>query len=225
MNSPFLRIRPCVIYDQFRFYTEPVSDKGVGYLFDNLVVRENPLPDTRKIVFQADADNTTFDFYGWKSVTSIAADPNNEVNKCYKTLPENDTESIYTSSTCRITVKPGYTYSVDCDVMLASSGTSEDIDSSFTGIVQFNMQYKDANGTNKDHIVGSSGKIAANGEWKHISFDFTVASDATASATDQFLVYSNPVGGKGVGFRFDNLIVRENELTDNDSSLDTDLIA
>ena len=124
-----------------------------------------------------------------------------------------------------MTVKPGYTYSVECDVMLASSGTSEDIDSSFTGIVQFNMQYKDANGTNKDHIVGSSGKIAANGEWKHISFDFTVASDATASATDQFLVYSNPVGGKGVGFRFDNLIVRENELTDNDSSLDTDLIA
>ncbi len=212
-------------YDMFSFYTDPVGEKGVGYLFDNLIVRENPLPDTRKIVFQADADNTTFDFYGWKSVTSIAADPNNEVNKCYKTLPENDTESIYTSSTCRITVKPGYTYSVDCDVMLASSGTSEAIDSGFTGVVQFNMQYKDAGGTNRDHVVGSSGKIAANGEWKHVSFDFTVAADATESATDQFILYSNPVGGKGVGFRFDNLIVRENEPTDSDSAINSDLIA
>ncbi len=46
MNSPFPRIRSCGTYDQFRFYTDPVGEKGVGYLFDNLIVRENPLPDT-----------------------------------------------------------------------------------------------------------------------------------------------------------------------------------
>lgn len=44
-------------YDQFRFYTDPVGEKGVGYLFDNLIVRENPLPDTERSCSKPTPDN------------------------------------------------------------------------------------------------------------------------------------------------------------------------
>ena len=164
-------------YDMFSFYTDPVGGKGVGYLIDNLYVRENPKPDTRTIIFQADADNKTADFYGWKSKITTVNDPVDEGSKCYKVLPENDTEAIYVSCMNRINIKAGATYCVDFDVMLASSGTSENIDASFSGSVLFNMRYKDASGSTKDHIVGSSGKLTGDGEWKHVTLTFTVAAE------------------------------------------------
>ena len=54
---------------------------------------------------------------------------------------------------------------------------------------------------------------------------FTVAAD-TPSTNEEFSLYSNPVSGKGVGFYIDNLFIREEPSeADNDSEIDSDLIA
>ena len=108
--------------------------------------------------------------------------------------------------------------------MIASSGTTNVIGQNFKAEILCNVPYADSTGAKKDHVVARTGKISANGQWTHWAFEFTIPEDSLVRTYDQFRFYTDPVNEKGVGYLFDNLIVRENPLPDTDSDIDADLI-
>ena len=187
-----------------------------------IVVGENKAPDTRPVLIFADGESGKGSLIGHGNF-GIIADPNDPDNLCYSNSPKSDDETwLYLQHP--VTYKPGYTYSVECDVMIASSGTTNVTGQNFTAEILCNIPYAESTGAKKDHVVARTGKIAANGQWTHWTFDFTIPEDSTERKYDMFSLYTDPVGGKGVGYLFDNLIVRENPLPDTDSDIDADLI-
>ena len=187
-----------------------------------IVVGENKAPDTRPVLIFADGESGKGSLIGHGNFGMIA-DPNDPDNLCYSNIPKSDDETwLYLQHP--VIYKPGYTYSVECDVMIASSGTTNVIGQNFTAEILCNIPYAESTGAKKDHVVARTGKISANGQWTHWTFDFTIPEDSTERKYDMFSFYTDPVGGKGVGYLFDNLIVRENPLPDTDLDIDADLI-
>ena len=187
------------------------------------MVAENKAVDTRPVLIYADGESGKGALVGHGNF-NIVADPSDKDNLCYSNIPKND-DKIWLYVDHATTYKPGYTYSVECDVMIASSGTTNVIGQNFKAEILCNVPYADSTGARKDHVVARTGKISANGQWTHWTFEFTIPEDSLVRTYDQFRFYTDPVNNKGVGYLFDNLIVRENQPTDSESVIDSDLIA
>ena len=132
----------------------------------------------------------------------IVADPDNPDNYCFKNVPLSDNEMwLYTSQYCKYTT--GGKYKVKVDVRLASHGTDENIPADFEAVLCFNAQYD-----GKDHVLSRLPLKASDG-WKTFEFEFSIDASSKSRDYDNFCFYSNPVGGKGVGYYLDNIEVVE----------------
>ena len=70
--------------------------------------------------------------------------------------------------------------------MIASSGTTNVIGQNFTAEILCNIPYAESTGAKKEHVVARTGKISANGQWTHWTFDFTIPEDSTERKYDMF---------------------------------------
>ena len=183
---------------------------AVGYMdvdYIRFIVDENYVEEIPFSIINGNADDTSKESF---EGASIVVDPENRFNYCFRALGNQGTngreEWIY--SIQKVNYTPGATYKVECDIRLASYGTSMKLDDNFTATICANARYSDPDKSSIDHVVASK-TIKASDGWVHFSYSFTVNPKSEIRGSDWFALYSNPVNKKGVGYYFDNVKVEE----------------
>ncbi len=162
------------------------------------------------VIVNGDADDDRYPkaFAGEKGnaiVERIEDEEDEDRGLVWKVTPDGNGQ-IWAYARQTVTYVPGTTYDVSVDIKYL--GYNDD-PSYVAGQVICNTCYVGKDGK-VDHIVDGA-RLAMNNNdgWMTYTFQFTIPADSTDRSKDQFCFYSNPEGGKGTGFMFDNLTVQK----------------
>ena len=119
--------------------------------------------------------------------------------------PKNEAIAQYSYTRQSVVWESGKTYNVSIDVKLigTKSGKTEDVSTSFVCNARY---HNNESGGIKDHLVNQTKMNLAEG-WTRIEFSFNVPKTVTPFSDDELCFYTNPFGGEGVSYMFDNLTV------------------
>ena len=196
--------------DSLQFYADPVSEKGIGFYFDNVVVTETYPEESEEEAFDEenefvlvnpDAEGEQCGFTKTNGTVSIVTDPEDEDNRCYFVKPVDD-RSVWLNAGESVQLVNGATYRVDMDVKVGSSGTQTKLSPNFKGHILLNMSYDGSS-----HVVGRVLNLSVADGWAMLSCEFTVVSYGSEKPEALFQIYTDPIDGKGVGFYFDNVTI------------------
>lgn len=193
------RLDPFNSYGEFEIdYIKLVANSELM----NTGVESGPRESTFSGIFNGDAEAMGGFKGDNQGIFETVSAPDRPGTYCFRNLPKSENQ-MWLYCMQKVTFTAGAKYAVKVDIRLASHGTDENVGADLAASVCCNVQYD-----GKDHVVASLPITVGDG-WKTFEFEFTVDGSSKSREFDNFCFYSNPVGGKGIGYYLDNISVVE----------------